>query len=112
MNMDRIKLAEYLWSATAIVVFFVGAWQLDLLAAPAFWHTEYFVETIEQPFLLPFNIPIHKQHAYVLFFGLMEIAFLMLMFSPMKIIGFIRKAIARVKNQKKKVSLKDEKEGR
>jgi len=45
-----------------------GAWQLDLLAAPAFWRPENWLQdwygTI---FYLPFNIAMDKQMAYCMF---------------------------------------------
>jgi len=96
--MKKIGALEFLWTVSSMVLFFVGAWQFDLLAAPAFWHTEYFVETLEEPFLLPFNVPLDKQHAYVLFFGFMEIAFLLAILSP----GRLRVFITKVKRLKKR----------
>lgn len=61
--------------------FWGGAWQLDLLAAPAFWHLAYFTEKFNEPFLLPFNIPIPKQIAYCLFFIWMFIGFFLTIFA-------------------------------
>jgi len=51
-----------------VSLFFAGCWQLDLLAAQAFWSLDVFVRDKNKPFLLPFNVPISKQHAYCLFF--------------------------------------------
>lgn len=78
MRRGRVHLFRIL----LCVMFFIGAWQLDLLVAPALWNTNHFVDTIEEPFYLPFNIPIHKQHAYVVFFGLMELAFILSLVTP------------------------------
>jgi len=49
-------------------LFFAGCWQLDLMAAPAFWNLEDFIKHKDEPFLLPFNVPMKKQIAYCLFF--------------------------------------------
>lgn len=50
-------------------LFFGGCWQLDLLAAQAFWSLDVFIRDKDKPFLLPFNVPISKQMAYCLFFS-------------------------------------------
>ncbi|MCJ7559160.1 hypothetical protein MUO79_00900 [Candidatus Bathyarchaeota archaeon] len=52
-----------------VSLFFGGCWQLDLLAAQAFWSLDVFVRDKDKPFLLPFNVPISKQVAYCLFFS-------------------------------------------
>ena len=49
-------------------LFFAGCWQLDLMAAQAFWSLDVFVRDKDKPFLLPFNVPLSKQMAYCLFF--------------------------------------------
>jgi len=68
-------------SIVAVLLFMSGAWQLDLLVAPALWHLDDFIEHYNEPFLLPFNIPIHKQMAYCLFFTLMGAGFLLAIFN-------------------------------
>jgi len=93
-KLEFITIREHLLKVLAVFVFLIGAWQLDLLTAPAFWHLEYFVETFDEPFLLPFNIPLHKQTAYVLFYGLMFLGFILTVL-PGKFINKIAKYFKR-----------------
>lgn len=53
---------------SALTLIFSGAWQLDLLAAPAFWNWEnWSAEYQSKIYYLPFNIPMDKQLAYCMF---------------------------------------------
>ncbi|MCJ7767997.1 hypothetical protein MUP79_06370 [Candidatus Bathyarchaeota archaeon] len=64
-----------------VSLFFAGCWQLDLLAAQAFWSLDVFIRDRDKPFLLPFNVPIKKQMAYCLFFTWIGIGLFMVMFA-------------------------------
>ncbi|MCJ7768631.1 hypothetical protein MUP79_09605, partial [Candidatus Bathyarchaeota archaeon] len=65
LNLSPLRLLLY---SSGMSLFFGGCWQLDLLAAQAFWNLDGFILDRYKPFLLPFNIPISKQIAYCLFF--------------------------------------------
>ena len=80
-----ITLGEKVWqyrrAIIAALLFMGGSWQLDLLIAPAVWHLNQYIENFNEPFLLPFNIPIHKQMAYCLFFSMMGAGFILAIFN-------------------------------
>jgi len=75
------KVWKYRRAITATLLFMGGSWQLDILVAPALWHLEQYIENFNEPFLLPFNIPIHKQIAYCLFFSMVGAGFILAIFN-------------------------------
>jgi hypothetical protein len=56
------KIVKRLLWITLYALFWAGLWQLDLICAPLVWQ-------LDEVFLLPFNLPIHVQYAYCLFYA-------------------------------------------
>jgi ABC-type cobalt transport system substrate-binding protein len=78
LNLSPIRLLLF---GGGLSLFFGGCWQLDLLAAQAFWSLDGFILDRYKPFLLPFNIPVSKQIAYCLFFSWILVGMGIVMFT-------------------------------
>jgi len=52
---------RFVW-LSLYALFWAGLWQLDMICASQIWSREWY-------WMLPFNIPIHVQYAYCLFYA-------------------------------------------